>query len=128
MRALEELSGPWVGWWVHEGEREPMRLHLRFENGRVTGKGVDRLGGFEVAGTYRPEAVDLVKAYPLYSSRCRGKWDGLAVCGEWRIKSADRHESGPFEMWPEGDGLSIAELVTAQEETLALPGRTGAGD
>ena len=80
--------------------------------------------GFEVRGTFRGKGVDLVKAYPETSARCRGQWDGAIIAGEWRIKAADRHEIGPFEIWPEEDGRALQELFATDDQVLSLASTT----
>lgn len=119
MRPLEDLSGPWAGWWMQDGTKGEMTLALEFADGRVRGHGRDPIGGFQISGMIRGASVDLLKGYPLETVRYRGVWDGSVVSGEWRIGSRERTLTGPFELWPVGDELSMEGFMAEESLTLA---------
>ena len=121
MRPLEDLSGPWAGWWVQGEVKGQMSLTLHFSEGRIRGNGTDRDGGFQMSGLYNAGGVDLLKGYALLTVRYRGKWDGAVISGEWRIGSRERTLSGPFELWPVGDELSMELFMAEEELTLVGP-------
>ena len=129
MRALEDLSGPWAGWWVQGDRRGTMKLRLHFENGVIRGTGRDIDGGFEMMGTWRGTSVVLAKGYADLTVRYLGNWDGTTIAGIWRIAKGDLHNEGPFEIWPESDEMSMLQFMEMTEEVevpeerpFALPG------
>ena len=109
MRALDETSGPWVGWSVQAPRKIHERMLLRLGGGKIAGTGEDADGDFVVEGDYDAGGeVALVRRYTYCTagpegvgvlSIYRGRWDGGAVSGGWRFVASN--EGGPFEMWPE---------------------------
>ena len=128
MRALDETSGPWVGWSVQHPRKIHERLLLRIGGGKIAGTGEDADGDFVVEGDYdRGGDIAIVRRYTYCTegpegigvlSLYRGRWDGHAVTGEWRFISAS--EGGPFEMWPE-DGSTEVRFEESEE---AVGGRS----
>jgi hypothetical protein len=95
-------SGAWRGYWEQQGfGRQPMHeLVLRFEDGRVEGKGVDCVGRFTFSGRYDESGrVVLTKQYlRRHSVRYEGTYDGEGtIYGRWTI---DPYWSGPFALSP----------------------------
>lgn len=121
MRPLEDLSGPWAGWWIQGEVKGQETLYLHFENGRIRGNGSDRDGGFQMSGYFKGDQVHLMKGYALLTVRYQGVWDGTVISGEWRIGSREATVSGPFEMWPLGDELSLALFMAEEELISSLP-------
>ena len=97
-------SGQWQGFYVQSGTKHPMSAQLRFRRGRISGDGMDGVGGFRMAGTYNLDGgqVTLRKHYfaqhmvvyignggPLRS--LQGRWDLRAdgLCGFWRLWPVD---------------------------------------
>lgn len=120
MRALEECSGPWLGAWIQFGLRGHMRLRLTFSGGRLMGGGADRIGPFDVIGTYdADDTVAFIKSYPTHRIRYRGKWDGSMIFGTWQIIGGAWASEGPFEIWPENESIQIEELFEEHESTQA---------
>lgn len=126
MRPLEDLSGPWAGWWIQGEVRGQETLSLEFAQGRIRGHGSDRDGTFQISGHFKSDRVDLMKGYALLTVRYQGRWDGATISGEWRIGTREATISGPFEMWPLGDEMSLQEFMVEEElvgaSPAALPG------
>ena len=110
MRALDETSGPWVGWSVQYNRKIHERLVLRVDAGTISGTGEDADGDFELEGDYDAAGeVALVRRYTYCTSGpegvgipylYRGRWDGALVSGTWK-PVVGPYDGGPFEMWPE---------------------------
>lgn len=96
-------SGEWEGFWVQEHYgRQPMRAFtLRFEAGRITGRGRDVIAPFAFRGTYdeRTGALVMVKKYlRRHTVTYRGRPDGEGcIQGTWHIGELG---SGPFLIRP----------------------------
>ena len=93
-------SGEWQGFYMQDGGQHRMTVQLCFQRGRITGDGVDGVGGGRMVGTYNLDGgqVTLRKHYfaqhmvayignggPLRS--LQGRWDIRAdeLCGFWRL-------------------------------------------
>ncbi len=110
MRALDETSGPWVGWSVQLPRKIHERMILRIGAGKIVGTGEDADGDFIVEGDYDAGGdVAIVRHYTYCTagpegigihSLYRGRWDGSAVSGDWHFLGGS-YDGGPFEMWPE---------------------------
>lgn len=112
MRALCELSGPWVGFWIQGSIRGSMGLALKFSKGKISGRGSDLVGKFHLIGTYTTEGrVFMAKTYVWHGVIYNGAWDGQMICGAWRIPGED---SGEFEIWPESDRYEVAEIESSE--------------
>ena len=128
MRALDETSGPWVGWSVQYNRRIHERLMLRIGGGTISGTGEDADGDFDLEGDYDASGeVAIVRRYTYCTMGpegvgtpylYRGRWDGAFIAGTWK-PVAGPYDGGPFEMWPE-DAL---EEVRFEESRLAEPAR-----
>ena len=126
MRAIDETSGPWVGWSVQYERRIHERLILTVGGGTIRGSGEDADGDFEIEGDYDAGGeVALVRRYTYCTSGpegvgvpylYRGRWDGDVVSGEWKSIGAP-HDGGAFEMWPE-DGM---QEIRFEESRQAEP-------
>ena len=109
MRALDETSGPWVGWSVQLPRKIHERMVLHVGGGKISGTGEDADGDFVVEVDYESSGeVALGRHYTYCTSGpegigqlsvYRGRWDGGAISGEWHFIS--ENDGGPFEMWPE---------------------------
>ena len=81
------------GWWEQSGYgRQPMeRLQLSFDEGQVSGTGVDIIGPFQFAGRLEAGNVALVKQYlGRHHVEYVGVFDGEGTLrGTWHI--------GPFQ-------------------------------
>ena len=100
-------SGEWVGFWLQRAYagRQWMRLILTFKDGVISGGGSDRVGDFDMRGTYdlKSGACSIVKSYVgahnlIYDGRNEG--DGMWIWGLWHIPGDDR---GGFHLWPAGE-------------------------
>ena len=126
MRALDETSGPWVGWSVQYNRRIHERMALTVRDGRILGTGEDADGDFQLEGDYDAGGeVAIVRRYTyctlgpegigtpyLY----RGRWDGAVVSGSWR-PIVGPYDGGPFEMWPEDPLLELDAIEEREPET-----------
>jgi len=81
-----------VGWWEQRGYgRQPMdRLVLLFNNGSVSGSGVDVIGPFTLAGDFQEERICLLKQYIgqhqieyVGESLGEGAYGGQWSCDGW---------------------------------------------
>ncbi len=125
MRALDDTSGPWVGWSVQFNLKIHERLLLRIGGGTIWGTGEDADGDFEVEGDYDAEGeIAIVRRYTYCTSGpegvgipylYRGRWDGNLIAGQW--KPVAGYDGGPFEMWPE----DAMEDVRFEEAERAEP-------
>jgi hypothetical protein len=75
------------GWWEQEGlGRQPMHeLTIEFENGRLSGEGVDWVGLFVIRGIAREDTIEIHKQYiGQHSILYRGTTQGEGVYfGDW---------------------------------------------
>lgn len=113
MAELENLSGPWQGWWVQGAHRGHQRLNLLFGEGKIMGSGGDDSGQFDVFGEYDEGDVWLVKRYLDWDVRYNGKWDGAMISGYWTIQSHGYFDSGSFEIWPVKGEETTSEVEAA---------------
>ena len=119
MRSLEDCSGPWVGFWIQDGKRGNMRLSLTFLSGRILGGGNDDNGPFAIAGTYGSDGgVEATKMYGHYGFRYYGHWDGAMIFG-YSEQIGFPSNGSQFEMWPEGEDLTLEEIIAERELTRA---------
>lgn len=102
MRPFEELSGEWIGFWSQPPHRESTELHLRFEDGRISGRGTDAAGAFTVDGIYGGAAVRMAKRYETHHVTYHGHRRGDALVGLWRIRRFLFTDRGEFELRPRG--------------------------
>jgi hypothetical protein len=96
--------------------RQKMSLALEFADGKVTGSGSDRIGDFDMAGTYelKTGVVAIDKTYHrahlvIYEGRNDG--DGLWIWGVWRMTD----DRGGFHMWPAGEDDPTGRNLKAEE-------------
>ena len=124
MNELQELSGPWSGFWIQSQIRGYMRLRLQFYGAQLIGGGSDCAGYFEIRGSLNPDGnVAFVKKYSTYAVHYDGRWDGRMIAGLWTMRHPILYgqarfleEKGDFEIWPEtGESESIADLVEERE-------------
>jgi hypothetical protein len=122
MASLGEKSGPWRGQWMQVSLdlRGSMRLHLTFLGEDIRGGGVDSGGAFVIDGSYSPatDEVALTKLYPSLTVIYRGTWDGTMITGTSSIIGGDFYDHGEFELGPESEEVSLAEL---QLEAVGIP-------
>lgn len=96
------VTGEWQGHYVQHGRPHQMRLYLEFLEGRFQGAGLDRVGMFQVIGTYdiANGKVKFAKQYPSHHVDYEG-WaevPGEGVWGRWQISHTIDH--GGFRIWP----------------------------
>lgn len=91
---------------------------MQFADGRAKGKGSDPQGIFEYTGSYDDASgsVVLSKRYTAPNGPVPkllwyvGNWDGEMIAGSWTFGEGFG-ESGPFEMWPIDEELSLGALL-----------------
>lgn len=121
--SMDQLNGPWSGWWVQRGREGHEGMTLAFSGGGVSGDGSDEDGEFSISGhIYADGSASLTKVYtrPLITTPLSlaylGHWDGKAIRGTW-INESYAASNGPFVMWPgDSDAPSLAE---AREQPVA---------
>lgn len=94
------VSGPWTGYFLHQGQRVPQDLELTFDAGVLRGGGWDQHGQFLVRGSYRLDSgeVNWTKKYDDgLRLACRGFRDGKGIWGTFRGSERQR---GGFHVWP----------------------------
>lgn len=110
-------SGPWAGFYNYQpGDRHRMRLNLTFEQGRISGEGIDDIGSFLVKGKYDSGTLEChwTKTYlGAHDVFYRGFREGKGIWGTWEIKVFDH---GGFHVWPLASG-SGGELTERQAHT-----------
>src|SRR5262249_125978 len=111
------LSGRWQGYWEAEGwGRRPMRLTLRFDEGRIEGEGDDCIGPFTFRGHYDAQGnVSMVKQYiGQHRLSYQGTYDGEGtIFGRWVYSPS---WTGAFAMRleeAEPEGEAILETLVA---------------
>lgn len=127
MRALDDASGPWVGWSIQDGRRIHERMNLRIGGGSISGGGEDADGDFEVDGDYDAAGeVAVVRRYTYCTAGpegigipylYRGHWDGAMISGTWK-SIIGGFMGGPFEMWPE-EATQEAAIELRHESIVA---------
>jgi hypothetical protein len=124
MNELQELSGPWSGFWIQSQIRGYMRLRLQFSGPQLAGGGSDCAGHFEIRGALNSVGiVSFAKAYPTHIVHYEGHWDGRMIAGLWTMRhpvvfghARFFEEKGDFEIWPEvGESESISDLIQETE-------------
>jgi hypothetical protein len=114
-------SGAWTGFFLQSWlpGRNTTNLHMVCSNGRLTGKGSDRVGAYTIDGEYDlvTGRCEWTKQYiGKHSVAYRGVNDGNGIWGVWEIRQlgglyVDR---GGFHLWPEGTDVSEASAKTEQ--------------
>jgi hypothetical protein len=122
MSNLGEKSGPWRGQWsqVALELRGSMRVHLTFLGEDIRGGGVDSGGAFTIDGSYShaTDEVAMTKLYARLTVIYRGKWDGAMITGTSSIIGGEFYDHGEFELWPESEETSLAEMAL---ESVGVP-------
>ena len=96
---------------------------MDFAEGKVQGKGTDPQGVFEYTGSYdlASGSVVLTKRYTAPLSAVPkllwyvGNWDGELIAGRWTFGDGFG-ESGPFEMWPVEEEMTVEDLFQEEAE------------
>jgi len=113
-------SGEWTGFWLQRAYagRQWMRLFLTFKDGVVSGAGSDRIGDFDMRGTYDlvTGACSIAKTYHgahavEYDGKNEG--DGQWIWGLWHIRAFDR---GGFHLWPAGEDDPTQQRLKAEKD------------
>lgn len=113
-------SGEWEGFYCYkrDSEQHKMSIELLFENGNVSGTGVDDVAPFTWKGKYHLETfkIEMVKSYSTHSVLYKGDIDENGIWGMWKIahdfsrypeamkdiiKAAFKNDlNGGFHIWP----------------------------
>jgi hypothetical protein len=100
------VDGLWSGYYVQLG-RHPMKLHLQFQDGRVSGHGSDNVGPFSIDGAYNAGTLDCswFKRYEgAHTVHYEGRLTSATIEGKWKIGSGGWLASGAFVIWPGAQG------------------------
>ena len=119
-------SGEWTGFWLQRAYagRQWMRLFLTFKDGLIRGGGSDRVGDFDMRGTYDLATgnCSIAKSYHdahLVEYEGRNEGDGQWIWGLWRIRPTDQ---GGFHLWPAGeDDPTMRRLKEQKDVELERP-------
>lgn len=124
MRKLQDLNGPWKGFWTQERVRGYMKLQLRFSETGIEGTGNDPIGSFDVSGLLCDdgERVIFTQQYRTHGVEYAGQWDGTMIYGRWTLHDESFTEVGEFEIWPDHDELAELQAAMAGEQGLSYPG------
>ena len=113
---LEGLpSGRWIGFYCYTWSRSRHRMDLRLEitPERITGSGIDDVGGFLITGrVHEDRQVTWVKTYRTHEVIYSGHADHNGIWGTWKIPS---QASGGFRIWPEAWGEGASQRIEAEE-------------
>jgi hypothetical protein len=108
-------SGRWIGFYCYSWSRSRHRMDLRLEitPDRITGSGIDDVGGFLITGRVHEDLkVTWVKTYLAHEVLYDGRADHHGIWGTWRIPAIS---SGGFRIWPEAWGEGVAREIEAEE-------------
>jgi hypothetical protein len=122
MPELSFPSGPWTGFYNYGAgvKRHRMDISLTFENGRISGDGVDDVGRFAIAGHYDTSNGEChwTKTYiGAHDVFYRGFREGKGIWGIWDL----RIMSGGFHIWPVGEVEDENWAETFEEPLLLEP-------
>ena len=119
-------SGPWTGFFLQFWlpGRNTTDVTMTYSRGEMTGRGYDRVGPFNIDGTYDVGTgeCEWTKQYlGKHSVRYRGVNNGQGIWGVWEIRQlaglfTDR---GGFHIWPEGSDVS-EESERTEQAVLAV--------
>lgn len=112
-------SGKWTGFFLDRRKpgKHQMELHLNFADGTMSGEGRDRVGEFEIKGTYDTVSGECLfsKCYlARHSIKYRGFNEGKGIWGVWEMVDWMTRIQGGFHIWPEG--MSDPSNQTLKEE------------
>lgn len=111
-------SGEWVGFYTYSGRarKHRMDLILDFSNGRISGEGMDDVGGFVITGTYNSTSMecswskDYIGRHTVFYE---GYGENKGIWGTWEIYI----DTGGFHIWPVSGG-SGADASETEEEPV----------
>jgi hypothetical protein len=119
-------SGPWTGFFLQFWlpGRNTTDVSITYSRGEMTGRGYDRVGPFNIDGTYDVGTgeCEWTKQYlGKHSVKYRGVNNGQGIWGVWEIRQlagmfTDR---GGFHIWPEGSDVS-EESERTEQAVLAV--------
>ena len=119
-------SGRWTGFFLQEHfpGRNMMSLRLDFRGGFMRGEGRDRVGEFEISGTYQVAdgKCRWTKGYlDKHDVSYDGFNEGKGIWGMWSIAPDWR---GGFHIWPvpPGEGEGDPDRLSAKIEEPVLAG------
>jgi hypothetical protein len=103
------LSGEWVGFYTYQTKpaQLPMHLTLLFDQGAVTGSGLDNPGAFLIEGRYDEftQRAALEKRYlGKHTVKYEGQLENGDLVGTWCLSQMKEGRSvtmeGKFRLWP----------------------------
>ena len=122
-------SGPWTGFYNHRpGDNHRMDLRLQFNQGWISGDGMDDVGRFLIAGEYDEDLLECrwTKSYVgAHDVQYRGFREGKGVWGTWEIRTWHLGGLGPFvgtggfQIWPVAAGEASEAREAEDEEAMS---------
>lgn len=122
-------GGRWTGFWLQPSApgKHRMELEMRFEDGRLTAEGRDRVGPFTFDGRYDVVTgrCEWVKRYAgshvvAYAGASEG--EPMWLWGVWSIAGGASLDKGGFHLWPEWAADPTAPAKAAKAEVPAESG------
>ena len=114
-------SGDWTGFYLQYWMpgRHTTNVHLTWQDGELAGNGSDRVGSYNLAGTYDAATgrCEWTKTYlGRHSVTYRGVNDGHGIWGVWELPQLGGLfiDRGGFHLWPEGTEVSEESDRTEQ--------------
>ena len=129
---MEELDprfpgGVWTGFYLQYWlpGRHRTDAVLAWSAGEVSGGGADHVGTYTMSGSYdvATGSCEWTKQYlGKHAVQYRGLADASGVWGVWEIRLLGGlyHDRGGFHLWPEGRGVSEAELARTEAAVQEL--------
>ncbi len=119
-------GGPWTGFFLQYWicGRNTMSLSLSYADGKLAGRGKDRVGTFTIDGSYdlATGQCEWIKQYVgKHRVVYRGVNDGHGIWGVWEIRQLGGLyiDRGGFHIWPEGTDVS-EESAATERAVLAM--------
>ncbi len=96
-----------------------MDMQLTWADGKLTGKGSDRVGSYTIDGEYESDTGKCAwtkKYIGRHSVMYRGVNDGHGIWGVWEIRQLGGlyQDRGGFHIWPQGTDVSESSEQTEQ--------------
>ncbi len=110
--------GVWRGWYEQFGERHEVRIQrLKVKDGRITGKGKDDVGKFDIIGFYSADGVvNFIKRYKgQHEVSYSGVREGQSITGKWNIHG---EWNGTFQLYKERQWSGHYSQNGAQHEMI----------
>jgi hypothetical protein len=100
--SIAAVSGDWIGYYNYgdSGPHHNMELVLHFQDGIISGYGIDDVGKFSICGQIICESLNWIKSYKKHSVLYDGNFENNRVWGTWTTSLCE----GGFLLWPRNGG------------------------